>query len=49
MHRDELVRFGRNMHGHTHLRTLGSPYINVCVEYTSYAPVPLDLAWRMHQ
>jgi calcineurin-like phosphoesterase family protein len=36
-------RFTLNVHGHLHQNTLADGrYLNVCVEQTGYAPVPLD-------
>lgn len=32
-----------NVHGHIHERLIDGKYINVCVEHTDYAPIPLDL------
>ena len=36
-----------NVHGHTHHRTLGWPYVNVCVEQTDYAPIALSEVRRI--
>lgn len=39
-HESNLYRFGCNIHGHTHTRSIDSPlYFNVCVEQTNYAPI----------
>lgn len=35
---------GFNIHGHTHTRNLGSPYVNICVEQTNYKPISLQEA-----
>lgn len=35
-----MVQF--NMHGHTHAKRMGYPYINVCVEARNFTPVHLD-------
>jgi calcineurin-like phosphoesterase family protein len=32
-----------NVHGHIHAQQLPGKYINVCVEHTNYAPVPIDV------
>lgn len=31
-----------NVHGHIHQNVLAGKYINVCVEHTNYAPIPLE-------
>lgn len=32
-----------NVHGHTHQKVMGEPeYINVCVEWTAFAPIHID-------
>ena len=31
-----------NLHGHTHQRELGHPYVNMCVEITNYMPIDFD-------
>lgn len=31
-----------NVHGHLHTLKLDGPYLNICVEHTSYAPISLD-------
>jgi calcineurin-like phosphoesterase family protein len=42
LHASQLVRFGRNIHGHLHTGIIPEPwYLNVCVEKTGYAPVEL--------
>ena len=48
LHEESLGRFKYNIHGHLHgNRVLKSGvvdyrYINVCVEWTNYAPIPYD-------
>jgi calcineurin-like phosphoesterase family protein len=53
LHPMSLEKFGCNIHGHTHTNIVKKPseiggmerdqsYLNVCVEYTDYAPLPLD-------
>ena len=43
IHPDSMGRFRANIHGHVHNNEhLAFPYVNVCVEVTSYAPVPLE-------
>ena len=53
LHPMSLERFGCNVHGHTHSNIVRRPseiggmeidpsYLNVCVEHTNYAPIPLD-------
>ena len=42
VHSDSVGRFAANVHGHIHERNYPTPYINVSVEVTNYAPVALD-------
>lgn len=53
IHQSCLERFGCNVHGHTHANVVKRPseiggyerdpsYLNVCVEHTGYAPIPLE-------
>jgi len=53
VHPMSLEKFGRNIHGHTHLNIVrreseiggmerDPSYLNVCVEHTNYKPIPLD-------
>lgn len=37
-----VERWGRNVHGHLHERTIGYPYINVSVEQINYTPISLE-------
>jgi len=47
IHPDSLRRFGINVHGHLHDQIIHDPrYVNVSVEKTGYAPLPLDEAFR---
>lgn len=50
LHPSSFARFNVNIHGHTHKNHVHSPdgtldprYINVCVEQTNYAPVPIEM------
>lgn len=49
LHPSTLYKFGCNVHGHTHCNHVLLPdgsrdpnYLNVCVEWTDYAPISLD-------
>lgn len=44
LHPDSItVRFGTNVHGHTHADDLDDPrYLSVCVEHTEYVPITIE-------
>lgn len=49
LHPSTLYKFGCNVHGHTHCNKITLPdntpdpnYLNICVEWTDYAPILLD-------
>jgi calcineurin-like phosphoesterase family protein len=44
VHADSVPHWAAaNVHGHIHAQDIANPrYLNVCVEMTDYAPVPLD-------
>ena len=42
VHESQLMRFGYNVHGHMHEKSLDDPrYLCVSVEHTDYKPIPL--------
>lgn len=42
VHESQLYRFGHNVHGHLHEKSLGDPrYLCVSVEHTDYRPIAL--------
>lgn len=43
VHQSQLVRFGRNIHGHLHNQSMGmTSYINVSAEQIGLAPIALE-------
>ena len=48
IHPDSLGRYGRNIHGHLHYRTVGDPrYICVSVEHINYTPIEYGAALKL--
>ena len=42
LHSDNVITGRNNVHGHIHNKKPAHGYINVCVEWTDYAPVNLE-------
>lgn len=38
----DQLPYGIQIHGHIHTNLKDGPYINVCVEHTAYAPIPME-------